>query len=98
MTPFIVVVYFTAGEEHAEAFTGRVRRQAEDSLRLESGCRRFDVAVDPANGARVLLYEIYDDRAAFDLHLKSDHFLAFDAEVGPWITSKTVEIWSGPLG
>ena len=40
---------------------------------------------------RVFLYEIYDDRAAFDAHLASPHFRAFDAEVGPWVQDKQVE-------
>ena len=94
----IVVVRFRVKPERAEAFLARVKRQADDSLRLEEACRRFDVATDPADPTRVLLYEIYDDAAAFDLHLASDHFRAFDAEVRDWLDEKVVERWAGPLG
>lgn len=97
MTPYIVVVRFKAKPEHAERFLGRVRQQAEDSLRLEPACRRFDVATAIDDPSSVLLYEIYDDRAAFDLHLASDHFLAFDQGVRGWVESKAVEFWRGPL-
>lgn len=97
MTPFIVAVRFKVRAEHAEAFLARVQRQAADSLAVEEACRRFDVATAPGDGASVFLYEIYDDRAAFDAHLASAHFLAFDGEVGPWLESKTVEFWEGPL-
>lgn len=97
MTPYIVLVRFTAKPEHAEMFLARVRRQAADSLRLEDGCTRFDVAVADDNPASVLLYEIYEDRAAFDTHLASSHFLSFDQEVADWISAKTVEFWHGPL-
>ena len=50
----------------------------------------FDVCVDPARDNFVLLYEVYSDRAAFDLHLASEHFAAFDAEVRDWVSAKTV--------
>lgn len=87
---YLVAVTFQIVAGKAEAFAARVQKQAEDSL-TEAGCQRFDVWRDPAEAGRVFLYEIYDDRAAFDVHLASDHFKAFDAEVGPWITDKRIE-------
>ena len=87
---YLVAVTFQIAVDKTSAFAARVQQQAADSL-TETGCQRFDVWRDPADAARVFLYEIYDDRAAFDVHLASDHFLAFDAEVGPWITEKRVE-------
>ena len=42
--------------------------------RDEPGCRRFDVVEPPGEADRILLYEIYDDRAAFEAHLKTPHF------------------------
>lgn len=93
----IIVVRFRIAPEKAAAFLGRVKRQASDSLEREPACRHFDVAVAPADETQILLYEIYDDEAAFAVHLKSDHFLAFDAEVRDWIIDKVVERWKGPL-
>lgn len=87
---YLVAVTFEIAPTHAAEFSARVARQAEDSL-TEEGCHRFDVWVDPGNPARVFLYEIYTDRAAFDVHLASDHFKAFDAEVSGWIIDKMVE-------
>ncbi len=87
---YLVTVTFQIATEKAQAFAARVQKQAEDSL-TEPGCQRFDVWRDPSDPARVFLYEIYDDRAAFEAHLASDHFIAFDAEVGPWITDKRIE-------
>ena len=87
---YLVAVTFQIAMDKAEAFVARVQQQAADSL-TEAGCRRFDVWVNPADPARVFLYEIYDDRAAFDVHLASDHFKAFDAEVGLWVAEKRVE-------
>lgn len=90
---YVVTVTFTVAPEDAAAFVARVKRQAADSLSLEPACRRFDVCLDPETDGRVFLYEIYDDRAAFDAHLASAHFAAFDAEVGPSVRTKKVETW-----
>lgn len=43
----------------------------------EQGGRRFDVCTDAGRPGVVYLYELYDDRAAFDTHLASARFKAF---------------------
>ncbi|GMG84607.1 putative quinol monooxygenase [Paralimibaculum aggregatum] len=91
---YVVTVRFEIEPEMAAAFLGRMRRQAADSLRLEPGCRRFEICLDPPRPERVFLYEIYDDRAAFESHLASPHFRDFDRAVAPMVTEKTVEIWA----
>jgi quinol monooxygenase YgiN len=62
------------------------------SVRLEPGCLRFDVLMPADAGAppRVFLYEIYEDRAAFDLHLASEHFRDFDERSRDLVRGKTV--------
>ena len=87
---YLVAVTFRIHPDRAAAFLARVQQQATDSLE-EEGCRRFDVWQSPDGPGQIFLYEIYDDRAAFDVHLASAHFKAFDAEVAPWVAGKTVE-------
>ena len=88
----LAAVTFEIAPDRAEAFRDRVRRQAADSLE-EPGCSRFDVWCDTGDCTRVFLFEIYADRAAFDAHLASAHFKAFDSEVRPWVRDKRVEVW-----
>ena len=90
---FVVTVVFEVGSEFAQEFRQAVLQQAKNSLTLEAGCSCFDVCFDPERPERAFLYEIYDDRAAFDLHLASDHFAAFDRRVAPWVARKTVDTW-----
>ncbi len=87
---YVILVEFTLQPRHFEAFVTRVRQQAADSLERESGCRVFDVCIDPARENFVFLYEVYENRAAFEAHLESDHFLDFDATVANWISDKRV--------
>ena len=91
---FVVTVVFEVERDEAGAFLDRVKRQARESLDREPGCRRFDVCTDSQRAGRVLLYEIYDDANAFAAHLATDHFRAFDHEVGPITRSKKIESWT----
>lgn len=86
---YVVTVVFEPRPERASDFRRAIVANARASRERESGCRQFDVCVESATGT-VFLYEVYDDRAAFDAHLASDHFRAFDAEARDWVARKAV--------
>ncbi len=90
---FVVTVTFRVYTEKEDAFRAAVKEQARLSLEREDGCVRFDVCSFQQDPARFFLYEIYTDEAAFQAHLDTDHFKAFDAQVTPWTVSKVVEVW-----
>jgi len=90
----VVTVTFVVKPDHIAVFDAAMIRQAENSLRLESGCHRFDVCKAPDDPTRTFLYEIYTDATAFRAHLASDHFKSFDATVQSWLATKTVEQWN----
>jgi len=87
---YAVIVTFNLKSNAMAAFLPLILANAATSRRLEAGCHQFDVCTDPARPYTVLLYELYADRAAFDLHLGSEHFRKFDQAVGPMIASKEV--------
>lgn len=90
---FAVVVTFEIAEGAIEAFMPAMTANARTSLANEPGCHRFDVCTDPARPSEVFLYELYTDRAAFDAHLQSPHFKAFDSQVADMITAKDVRTY-----
>ena len=87
---FVITVDFVIKSEFVNEFRNRVLQQAKDSLNNEAKCFTFDVCFDEKNINKVFLYEIYQDKDAFDYHLKSDHYLNFDKDVKNWVTKKTV--------
>jgi len=87
---FVVSVLIRVHRDAVTEFMPLMRANADISLAAEPGCRRFDVCVAPDDETRVFLYEIYDDAAAFDAHLDSAHFKAFDAAVAPMVAEKSV--------
>jgi quinol monooxygenase YgiN len=90
---YIITVEFEIDPEHIAAFRETMLLQAKNSLTKETGCKFFDVCFNPDQPSRCFLYEKYDDRAAFDLHLASDHFKTFDTTVQSWVVRKTVNSW-----
>lgn len=91
MTPYVITVYFRLRPGSAAAFLPLVRENARRSLADEPGCRRFDVLLQPEDGNRVLLYEIYDDERAFSAHCQAPHFFAFDRASRDLCEAKTVQ-------
>ncbi len=90
---YVVTVEFEIKAEKLDEFRAQMIANATASREREPGCRQFDVCADPAKPERIFLYEIYTDRAAFDAHLATEHFKAFDRTVAPWIASKAVRTY-----
>jgi (4S)-4-hydroxy-5-phosphonooxypentane-2,3-dione isomerase len=90
MNGLAIIVDFRLKPGARPAFRRLIDRNAQLSMETEPGCRQFDV-VEPRNHPdRVLLYEIYDDDAAFEAHLQSAHYAEFDAESAPLVIEKSV--------
>jgi quinol monooxygenase YgiN len=77
--PLAVLAEFLVSPAFAERFGELVVANAEAALKRERGCRRFDVPSGSQDPRRFVLYEIYDDEGAFDLHLRSRHYHSFAA-------------------
>jgi len=90
---YIVTVEFTIEPQRFDQFLPLMLDNARRSREDEPGCRQFDVGVDDAQPAVVHLYELYDNRAAFDAHLASPHFVAFAAATTKMITARVIRTW-----
>jgi len=91
---FAVTVLFELHPGQMDAFLPRMVENAKTSLETEAGCHQFDVC---RNEDQVFLYEIYEDRAAFDAHLETAHFKAFDTAVALMILQKEVQTYERVL-
>lgn len=90
MSGYVIIVEFRLKPGTFESFRGLIAANARASVRDEPGCQRFDVMVPEGDSERVVLYEIYDDRAAFEAHRKTPHFAVFDAASRELIVDKNV--------
>jgi autoinducer 2-degrading protein len=85
---YVVTVNFEIEPGHIDDFRAAVMRQAENSVSLEPECHRFDVSVDGGDPAKIFLYEIYTDEAAFQAHLKTGRYADFKATTTLWVKTK----------
>ena len=88
---FAVVVTFKLKPGTAQAFNPIMNENAEASVRDEPGCSQFQVLHAEGDAETIILYEVYDDEAAFQAHLASAHFAIFDREAGPMIADKVIQ-------
>jgi autoinducer 2-degrading protein len=74
---FAIVVDFHLKQGARSEFRRLIDANADASVKTEPGCLQFDVLEPEGESDRMLLYEIYTDKAAFDAHLRTDHFRVF---------------------
>lgn len=84
----VVVVFHEAKREHVASLRAALMLLARHALEHEAGCRQFDVAAHPLEPTSFLSYEIYDDEAAWRLHLESEHARWFSEQAGAWVETK----------
>ncbi|MEP2716852.1 putative quinol monooxygenase [Pseudophaeobacter sp.] len=87
---YAVCVTFTIKPGQMEAFLPLMIENAQTSRAFEPGCQQFDIC---RAGNVIFLYEIYDDRAAFEAHLATPHFQRFDADVADMVAEKQAQFY-----
>ena len=89
--PLVIYVDFTIKQGAVERFRELILTNARHSLRDEPGCRRFDVLASAEAPRRIVLYEIYEDAAAFDFHVTTPHYKVFAAAAEGLIETRSIQ-------
>lgn len=84
---FVLLVNIRIKPEHVERWMPLALENAREA-RKEPGCRQFEVLVDAADSAKVMLFEVYDDEKAFQAHQQTPHFKKYVAEAVPLLESR----------
>jgi len=74
MSAFALIVHLQARPNQVDRFMKMALENAAASRTTESGCRQFDVLVDPEDPTKIAFYEVYDNKQAFETHLETPHF------------------------
>jgi (4S)-4-hydroxy-5-phosphonooxypentane-2,3-dione isomerase len=93
-----VVVFLEAHREQVAAMRTAVMLHASNCLEKEPGCRHYDVGLDTCDPASFVLYQVYENEAAYRAHKEYPHYAEFRLKVEPWIASRrvlTFELLSG---
>lgn len=71
---FVVIAHYRARAGAERQVADSLRRMVEPS-RAEPGNRRYEVYRAPDDASVFVLYEEYEDEAAFTAHAASEHFV-----------------------
>jgi quinol monooxygenase YgiN len=88
MSKFVLTVGLVIKPGEEDRFMSMVLANAKAARETEPGCRQFDVLADPQDRSRVMLYEVYEDEAAFQAHQQTPHFKRYLAEAVPLLQSR----------
>ena len=85
----IVTVTTTPKPEHRQPYIDHMVSLAE-TVRTEDGCFTYTLYTDPADPARLFLYEEWENRAALDAHMGQPHMAAHREKISGWFSRPTV--------
>ncbi len=90
MSNFVVIVDFEVKDGTAEQAIALVSENARNSVEKEAGCLQFDVMQSPDNPNRLMLFEVYENAAAFETHGKTAHIQEFLTKARPLFVKTTM--------
>jgi (4S)-4-hydroxy-5-phosphonooxypentane-2,3-dione isomerase len=85
---FVLVVSLKVKPDRVAQFLAAIDANAAASGE-EPGCRRFDVVRDNADRHHYLLYEMYDDEAAYQAHRRAPHFAVWRRAAADCVDEQT---------
>ena len=89
---FVLQVQIRIKPQNMDRFMQKLQENAK-AARKEAGCSQFDVLVDPQDRTKVMLYEVYPDEKAFEIHRQGAAFKKYVAEAVPLLASRERQIW-----
>ena len=93
---YVLVVNIRIKTENVDAFMSEVIANAK-AARTEPGCRQFEVLVDPLDREKVLLFEVYDDEAAFQAHQAGAAFKRYLDKAVPLLAARERQFYTRAL-
>jgi len=90
---FVLAVNIRIKPENVERFMQALQANAREA-RKEPGCKQFDVLVDPKDKTKVMLYEVYTDEKAFEVHQQTPHFKSYLADAVPLLASRERQVFT----
>jgi quinol monooxygenase YgiN len=81
MPKYVIVAEFQVTRDALPKFMEAANRIASTVAGQEPGCERYDVITSVDEPGRGMIYEVYEDLAAFEAHRESSHFAQFFKDI-----------------
>ncbi|MDX2155622.1 MAG: antibiotic biosynthesis monooxygenase [Hyphomicrobiaceae bacterium] len=87
---YTIVAFVEAKSGRSAALRAALLDLARISREREAGCLQHDVSVDPLEPSSFLVYAVFEDLAAHQVHIDSPHYKGFIDIASSWIASRRV--------
>lgn len=85
--PLVRIAELTIDPKQIDAYRKLLREEIDASLRLEPGVLFLHAVSIKGQPEQIRVVECYADRAAYDAHLETPHFLKYKAETAAMVLS-----------
>jgi (4S)-4-hydroxy-5-phosphonooxypentane-2,3-dione isomerase len=73
-----------------ENYLAAIKEVGAATIKSEPGCSEFDITVSQKDPNHLFIFEVYDNAAVFDAHLKSDHYKKYAATAKDAVAKREV--------
>ena len=87
-----LLVHVRVKPEMKQQALSAMTRLVEATHREDTGCIRFEAAIDTTDMTHYIGYEVWASQAALDLHSKKAHVTNFFAEISAYVVDPTQPI------
>jgi quinol monooxygenase YgiN len=85
--PYVRVAEIEIDPARCDAYCAALSQEIKTSIRVEPGVLALYAVSDKHDPARIVVFEIYADVAAYAAHLETPHFDAYKAATADMVTS-----------
>ena len=95
MNKVFLFVEIDVKPNQVEAFLQKLHKQAE-IIRVEAGCESIEIFKNDAHDNKIHVWEIWSDKAAWDLHMKNDSSKAWQIAASEFVTNEKITVLRKP--
>jgi quinol monooxygenase YgiN len=85
--PYVRLAEIDIDPAQLDAYKAAIKEEIESSVRAEPGVLALYAVSDKDNPARIIVFEMYADREAYETHLEAPHFKTYKAATQHMIRS-----------
>ena len=93
----VLVLELLVKPQHRAEVLEALMEDADGALDQEAGCLRFDVTVDSQNPNRFMLYEVYRNAEARQIHRAAPYLKRVGAGLVTWLEEPAKMVVAQPL-
>ena len=86
----VLIAHLDVDKSHLDRYRQLIKTHAENSLRIEPGCLRFEILAPQESPTQLILFEVYTDDTALESHSNSKHMAEYRKRTKGMVLKSTI--------